>query len=61
LPLSSDIIAWPRNTPRGEEAEKQYIYIRGKYPAILLAAIFLIMLLVAVLFPGHQDYVGYVC
>lgn len=44
----------------GEEARKQYIYIRGKYLATMLAAIFLIMLLVALLFPGHPDYVGYV-
>ncbi len=43
-----------------EAAEKQYIYIRGKYLATILAAIFLIMLLVALLFPGHQAYVGYV-
>lgn len=44
----------------GEEARKQYIYVRGKYLAMMLAAIFLIMILAALLFPGHPNYVGYV-
>ena len=44
---------------RGEEMEKKYIYIRGKYTAIGMSALFGLLVLVGILFPGNPDYIGY--
>jgi uncharacterized membrane protein len=42
----------------GQEAEKQYIYMRWKYMATSMVVLFLIMILVALLFHGNSDYVS---
>jgi uncharacterized membrane protein len=45
---------------RGEEMEKKYIYIRGKYTAIGMSSIFVLSVLVGIIFRGNPDYIGYV-
>jgi uncharacterized membrane protein len=43
----------------GEEKEKRYIYMRGKYIATGITTALLVMVLVSVLFPGNTEYLSY--
>jgi hypothetical protein len=45
----------------GAEAEKKYIYLRGKAVAITMASITVVAGLVFVIFPAQPEYVAYCC
>jgi hypothetical protein len=44
---------------RDEPAEEKYIYIRAQYNAVLLSALFLLLLLVSIVFPNIPGNFGY--
>jgi uncharacterized membrane protein len=44
---------------RGEEQEKQFIYIRAKYNATAAVLVFIFLVLVAILYPGNTDDLAY--
>lgn len=49
----------PELSIRGHEDEKTFIYTRAKYNAMSSVLAFFVMLLVAILFPGNAQYLGY--
>ena len=44
---------------RDEPVEEKYIYIRAQYSAVLLSALFLLLLIVSFVFPDIPGYFGY--
>jgi uncharacterized membrane protein len=49
----------PELSVRGHEEEKKFIYTRAKYNARTSLLVFILMVLVAVLYPGNTDYLAY--
>jgi TMEM175 potassium channel family protein len=49
----------PGLSTEGEAAAKKYIYIESRYTLMMVVTALLLCFLVAVVFPGRKEYVGY--